>query len=160
MDSRSGEEALATQTHPIIRKHPETGREGLFGCAGYIIGIEDMDDAEALPLLYELVQWQGSEPFRYSHQWEANTLVMWDNRRSEEHTSELQSLMRISYAVFCFKKKKTQLHKKTNQYNELLKKYQQVQKNKSKHIIHTSTQNININTKNMNTEFEPNRQMQ
>src|SRR3546814_10438812 len=28
--------------------------------------------------------------------------------RSEEHTSELQSLMRISYAVFCLKKKKTQ----------------------------------------------------
>src|SRR3546814_1619383 len=30
--------------------------------------------------------------------------------RSEEHTSELQSLMRISYAVFCLKKKKTQDH--------------------------------------------------
>src|SRR3546814_8663751 len=29
-------------------------------------------------------------------------------RRSEEHTSELQSLMRISYAVFCLKKKKKQ----------------------------------------------------
>src|SRR3546814_2365488 len=29
-------------------------------------------------------------------------------KRSEEHTSELQSLMRISYAVFCLKKKKTQ----------------------------------------------------
>src|SRR3546814_2855478 len=29
------------------------------------------------------------------------------NRRSEEHTSELQSLMRISYAVFCLKKKNT-----------------------------------------------------
>src|SRR3546814_16871793 len=29
------------------------------------------------------------------------------DRRSEEHTSELQSLMRISYAVFCLKKKKT-----------------------------------------------------
>src|SRR3546814_10505182 len=28
-------------------------------------------------------------------------------KRSEEHTSELQSLMRISYAVFCLKKKKT-----------------------------------------------------
>src|SRR3546814_5735182 len=28
-------------------------------------------------------------------------------RRSEEHTSELQSLMRISYAVFCWKKKKS-----------------------------------------------------
>src|SRR3546814_8885870 len=33
--------------------------------------------------------------------------------RSEEHTSELQSLMRISYAVFCLKKKKT---KKNTQY--------------------------------------------
>src|SRR3546814_5389328 len=30
-----------------------------------------------------------------------------DQERSEEHTSELQSLMRISYAVFCLKKKKT-----------------------------------------------------
>src|SRR3546814_9406987 len=30
--------------------------------------------------------------------------------RSEEHTSELQSLMRISYAVFCLKKKKTTNH--------------------------------------------------
>src|SRR3546814_4302849 len=30
------------------------------------------------------------------------------SRRSEEHTSELQSLMRISYAVFCLKKKKSQ----------------------------------------------------
>src|SRR3546814_5404488 len=36
-----------------------------------------------------------------------------DVRRSEEHTSELQSLMRISYAVFCLKKKK----KKNNEDN-------------------------------------------
>src|SRR3546814_5085643 len=32
--------------------------------------------------------------------------------RSEEHTSELQSLMRISYAVFCLKKKTKQVHDK------------------------------------------------
>src|SRR3546814_3201744 len=39
-------------------------------------------------------------------------------RRSEEHTSELQSLMRISYAVFCLKKKKKQqIHQNNN--NEL-----------------------------------------
>src|SRR3546814_9550165 len=35
-------------------------------------------------------------------------------RRSEEHTSELQSLMRISYAVFCLKKKKKINKKKPN----------------------------------------------
>src|SRR3546814_5269503 len=34
--------------------------------------------------------------------------------RSEEHTSELQSLMRISYAVFCLKKKKNIYHKHTS----------------------------------------------
>src|SRR3546814_8092483 len=34
-------------------------------------------------------------------------------RRSEEHTSELQSLMRISYAVFCLKKKKQQTREDT-----------------------------------------------
>src|SRR3546814_8541101 len=33
-------------------------------------------------------------------------VVLADEERSEEHTSELQSLMRISYAVFCLKKKK------------------------------------------------------
>src|SRR3546814_1197440 len=32
-------------------------------------------------------------------------------KRSEEHTSALQSLMRISYAVFCLKKKKMQIHR-------------------------------------------------
>src|SRR3546814_10787624 len=32
--------------------------------------------------------------------------IYWAGPRSEEHTSELQSLMRISYAVFCLKKKK------------------------------------------------------
>src|SRR3546814_6849787 len=42
--------------------------------------------------------------------------------RSEEHTSELQSLMRLSYAVFCLKKKKNtnkqdQYHQKQSQYN-------------------------------------------
>src|SRR3546814_2356011 len=36
------------------------------------------------------------------------------SRRSEEHTSELQSLMRISYAVFCLKKKKKESSTKTH----------------------------------------------
>src|SRR3546814_2774896 len=45
------------------------------------------------------------------------TLPMTDGtgERSEEHTSELQSLMRISYAVFCLKKKKNTTYRKTQQ---------------------------------------------
>src|SRR3546814_7275164 len=38
--------------------------------------------------------------------------------RSEEHTSELQSLMRISYAVFCLKKKTRQRHRNTHDTHE------------------------------------------
>src|SRR3546814_9208544 len=45
------------------------------------------------------------------------TTMRW---RSEEHTSELQSLMRISYAVFCLKKKKTQ--NQQHQYTQISKK--------------------------------------
>src|SRR3546814_5142545 len=41
-------------------------------------------------------------------------LISYVEARSEEHTSELQSLMRISYAVFCLKKKKRQKMIRTN----------------------------------------------
>src|SRR3546814_6632924 len=45
-------------------------------------------------------------------------IAIWLSWRSEEHTSELQSLMRISYAVFCLKKKTTKKeHKNTHQKN-------------------------------------------
>src|SRR3546814_7458841 len=40
------------------------------------------------------------------------------NPRSEEHTSELQSLMRISYAVFCLKKKTTNKHQHSKYHNK------------------------------------------
>src|SRR3546814_6919823 len=49
--------------------------------------VVDVDDGRKAPLFAELF-----------------------DQRSEEHTSELQSLMRISYAVFCLKKKKTKNH--------------------------------------------------
>src|SRR3546814_1173615 len=39
--------------------------------------------------------------------------------RSEEHTSELQSLMRISYAVFCLKKKKIKKYKLSHTSNNI-----------------------------------------
>src|SRR3546814_1958061 len=40
------------------------------------------------------------------------------HRRSEEHTSELQSLMRNSYAVFCLKKKNNNKNKQTSQQTD------------------------------------------
>jgi taurine dioxygenase len=80
MDIRPGPAAQATQRHPLIRRHPETGREGLFSAFGYIVGIDGMTDAESHPLLLDLYAWQTRPEFQYRHRWEANMLVMWDNR--------------------------------------------------------------------------------
>src|SRR3546814_4743913 len=44
--------------------------------------------------------------FQVDQVWLNESNLVLDKRRSEEHTSELQSLMRISYAVFCLKKQK------------------------------------------------------
>src|SRR3546814_2117264 len=51
-------------------------------------------------------------------------------RRSEEHTSELQSLMRISYAVFCLKKKK---HTRTDRSEDIKTKKETTIKNQVKY---------------------------
>jgi alpha-ketoglutarate-dependent taurine dioxygenase len=80
MAIRPSDTAMATQTHPIIREHPETGRLGIFGCIGYIIGVEGMSDDEGRELLFDLYHWQTREEFQYRHVWSENMLVMWDNR--------------------------------------------------------------------------------
>src|SRR3546814_2351092 len=64
----------------------------------------------------------GHRPARASHR-SSHRQDQHRMRRSEEHTSELQSLMRISYAVFCLKKKN-----------------QQHNKNDSLHLRHANTQ--------------------
>src|SRR3546814_5670342 len=75
------------------RFSPLTGiNDGNVGELG-VAWFADLDDArgqEATPVVVDGVMY-------VTHAW---------SKRSEEHTSELQSLMRISYAVFCLKKKK------------------------------------------------------
>lgn len=80
MAIRYSEEALKTQTHPVARVHPETGRTALFVNPGYTIGIEDMADDEAQELLMELFHHQGQEAFVYRHRWSPDMLLLWDNR--------------------------------------------------------------------------------
>lgn len=75
-----GEEANDVFTHPVILSHPESGRETLFGCIGYIIGFEGMGEQEGIELAMKLYEWQTREEFQYHHKWQPNMLVMWDNR--------------------------------------------------------------------------------
>src|SRR3546814_7131760 len=73
----------------------------------------DVVDLEAVPL---------QQPRHREHRADAHLVGLAagdrqaavDAERSEEHTSELQSLMRISYAVFCLKKKKNENSRNKN----------------------------------------------
>src|SRR3546814_9118584 len=60
-----------------------------------------------------------------------------ENVRSEEHTSELQSLMRISYAVFCLKKKTSQNKKNSADIKKQKKQHNAKNKQQIDQIYHT-----------------------
>jgi taurine dioxygenase len=74
------DEARKTQLHPLVMVHPDNGKQAIYGCAGYTIGIDGMDESEAEALLLELHQWQTREEVVYRHKWHPNMLIMWDNR--------------------------------------------------------------------------------
>src|SRR3546814_5850523 len=77
--------------------HGRGGRAGRSeSCRGPIIGLEHFTSGAL----------EGA-PAGFLTRLLADRAARGGGHRSEEHTSELQSLMRISYAVFCLKKKKT-----------------------------------------------------
>lgn len=80
MNIRSGDSALATQEHPLIRRHPETGRDALFISPAYTIGIAGLSEQDSRELLSELFEHCQSPEFIYRHRWQAGMLTLWDNR--------------------------------------------------------------------------------
>jgi taurine dioxygenase len=80
MDIVYSDDADATHRHPLVCRHPESGKVGVFSCLGYIAAIEGLDPDESRELLLELYRWQGRPEFQYRHRWSAGTLAMWDNR--------------------------------------------------------------------------------
>jgi taurine dioxygenase len=78
-------ETRAIEVHevrqPMVRTHPETGRQALYISPRFTIGIADMPDAEAQPLLDRLfASFVKERDFQYRHKWKDGDLVMWDNR--------------------------------------------------------------------------------
>jgi taurine dioxygenase len=80
MAIRYSEDARDVYGHPFILRHPESGRETLLGCLGYIMGVEGMKEEDAFGLLLDLHEWQTREEFQYTHKWQENMFVIWDNR--------------------------------------------------------------------------------
>lgn len=70
-------------THPLVRRHPDTGRETLFiqpRIIGSVIAIDEMEERESTTLIEDLIAHITSEPFVYRHKWNPLDVVVWDNR--------------------------------------------------------------------------------
>jgi len=76
----ASDDAMATQAHPLVRVHPETGRRALFCSLAYTIGIEGMVEDEANLLIGELYGYSTAEAVTYRHRWERGMVALWDNR--------------------------------------------------------------------------------
>lgn len=80
MAIQPNEDANAIQEHPVVRRHPETGRPVLWINLVYTLSIKELSPVESKSLLTRLFAHQIEERFLYKHQWKADMLTMWDNR--------------------------------------------------------------------------------
>jgi taurine dioxygenase len=69
----------AVVLHPLVRKHPITGRKTLFAIGRTPVGIRGMSDKAAKALLSDLCDHALKDPFLSSHRHRTNDLVIWDN---------------------------------------------------------------------------------
>ena len=66
--------------HPLVRKHPVSGRTSLYISPIYNDEVEGLSPADSRALIAELADFAGRPEFVYSHSWETDDVVMWDNR--------------------------------------------------------------------------------
>ena len=80
--SRGNPEADVERPHPVLRRHPHTGRRALFVNRIYTTRFEDMSEEESAPLLAYLYGVATRPEFSCRLRWDEGTLVVWDNRCS------------------------------------------------------------------------------
>ena len=68
--------------HPIVRRHPKTGRKILYVNPGYVMRINDVSASESDELLEELFEHALRPEYQYRHKWGLNMLLGLDNRAS------------------------------------------------------------------------------
>jgi alpha-ketoglutarate-dependent taurine dioxygenase len=66
--------------HPMVRVHPVTRRKSVYISPIYNDEVEGLSRDQSLALIAELASFAGRPEFVYSHRWETDDVVMWDNR--------------------------------------------------------------------------------
>lgn len=72
--------AMPPVWHPMVRRHPVTGRKSLFISSIYNDAIEGMEDVAARRLIEELSDFAAQPRYMYRHVWAPHDVLMWDNR--------------------------------------------------------------------------------
>lgn len=73
------EKKLDWVRHPVVRRHPVTGRKALYAVSGSSFGIEGMPQDEAIDLLDELRDHATQEKYQYRLRYGVGDVVIWDN---------------------------------------------------------------------------------
>jgi alpha-ketoglutarate-dependent taurine dioxygenase len=68
-----------TATHPVVLRHPATGRPLLFVNELMTDSIVELDERASEELLHELWSYLDDDAVRYEHRWEVGDLIVWDN---------------------------------------------------------------------------------
>ena len=76
-------DAYQVHTHPMVVRHPRTGRAALFVNPVYTTGIEGMEPDEAMPLLQRLYQHSVHPNLTCRVRWQSQMLAIWDNRSTQ-----------------------------------------------------------------------------
>jgi len=66
-------------THPVVRRHPITGRKSLFVNQQFTLYIKGMDEDESRAILDLLFRKALRHEYQYRHRWRPNMMVFWDN---------------------------------------------------------------------------------
>ncbi len=72
--------AMPPVWQPMVRKHPVTGRSALYISPIYNDAVEGMAAAEARQLIRQLTEIAADPRFVYTHRWETDDVLLWDNR--------------------------------------------------------------------------------
>lgn len=72
--------AMPPVWHPMVRRHPESGRKSLYISSIYNDAVEDMEDGAARRLIEALSDFAAQPKYMYRHVWEPHDVLMWDNR--------------------------------------------------------------------------------
>ena len=73
--------------HPVVRTHPETGRQALYVNPGFTIRLIGLPEDEGAAFLDELLVQASKAEFQFRHVWQPHDLVFWDNRCTMHHAT-------------------------------------------------------------------------